>query len=951
MLDKAVRALAEDSSKTVWIGTTNGLMTTDLSFGHPLNQTHRSSSNGVNAIVVDHNNRVWIGTHHGLTRIGERNSPPTWFFNDPEDPGSLPHNHVSTLFVDSKNRLWIGTAGGGAGLYDELKGKFSRYEQVEGMASALTNNFVTSIVEGLDGTIWIGTLGGGVNRVDRENGSTTSITAENGLCDNRIASLLVDDGGILWVGTQNGLSRYDPSGPTFRHFFAPHGLANNQMSINSMFKDRTGRLFFGTLTGFNSFLPERVTIDSQPARITFTGMKVFQTPYFPGEDLSGINGIVLSHEQNYFTIGFALLDFTFPKQNRYEYYLEGFDDHWIQRGSRTRAEYTNVPPGNYVFRIRGADSHGVWNDQGSTLAITITPPWWRTMWAYMGYVIGASALLFYLRRYEKNRQNLKHRLELEHVQAEKLKEIDQLKSRFFANISHEFRTPLTLIEGPVKQLKSGEYKEDPSEQYEIILRNSQRLLRLVNQLLDIAKIESGGMKLRAQELDLRNIVKGVSAAFESSAKQKRIEFKIKGLDEPLIGWFDIEALEKIIVNLLSNAFKFTPPHGQVNVDSRQLPIDNRQFVEISVSDTGIGIPVTELERIFDRFYQVDASQTREHEGTGIGLALTKELVELHRGVISVKSDVGKGATFTVRLPMGKEHLGLDEIVEAHEKNEHTAELMLNVAGHHEEEAVDEEGGIAGESPLVLIIEDNADMRKYVHTSLNTRYRVFEAANGEEGIQKAIEIIPDLIISDVMMPRMDGFVLCSRLKTDERTSHVPIILLTAKADTTHKIEGLETGADDYITKPFDTHELSVRVKNLIEQRRKLRERFAKDGIFKVREGSISSADDRFLKRAREVVEAHMAEPIFSAEFFAKEMFLSRMQLHRKMKALTDHSPGEFVRILKLERASQLLRHNAATIAEIAFQVGYDDPSHFAAAFRKQFGLSPSDFQQNKGQGKQ
>jgi len=526
---------------------------------------------------------------------------------------------------------------------------------------------------------------------------------------------------------------------------------------------------------------------------------------------------------------------------------------------------------------------------------------------------------------------------------EQLKESQSARSRLFANISHEFRTPLTLIEGPAKQLASGGYPVDVTEQAGMITRNSQRLLRLVNQLLDLSKIESGQMKLQARELDIVKVVQGTAAAFESLTKHKGIQFNVECADDPIIGWFDRDAVEKIVTNLLSNAFKFTGDAGEVRVHVGRNAIPSYS-AEITVSDTGIGIPADQLDKVFDRFYQVDASQTREHEGTGIGLALTKELVELHKGEINVTSEVGTGTTFTVRLPLSKEHFRSDQIEEPREEPKpDVAAVVRPDWSTYEVEPQTSSLEVVDESlPLLLIVEDNADMRKYMRTYLDERHKVIEAVNGEEGIEKAIESIPDLIISDVMMPKMDGFQLCEKLKTDGRTSHIPIILLTAKATAEHKLEGLETGADDYVTKPFDAKELQVRVKNLIEQRRKLRERFRKDGTFKLKDIAITSADGRFLKRAMEVVETHLADRTFSVELFAQEMYLSRMQLHRKIKALTGHSPWDFVRMVRMERASQLLQRGAGTVAEVADQVGYDDPSHFAEHFRRQFGVTPSEY---------
>lgn len=520
---------------------------------------------------------------------------------------------------------------------------------------------------------------------------------------------------------------------------------------------------------------------------------------------------------------------------------------------------------------------------------------------------------------------------------EELRRAQAARDRLFANISHEFRTPLTLIKGPIDQLLSGATAGTEQVQYQLIRKNCERLLELVNQLLDLSRIESGQMKLRAQEMDLADLLQGVTSVFESTCQIQNIELTYLGPVEPLAGWFDRDCVTKILTNLLSNAIKFTQKGGRIVVSVSKHAVS--KTVEITVADSGIGIPADKLERIFDRFYQVDASQIREQEGTGIGLALTKELVELHKGNITVSSEVGKGTTFLLHLPLGSDHLGPDEFIRPLEASELSVIDTQDACEDENERVV-----IGRALPLILLIEDNDDLRKHMRSYLDNGYRVLEATNGKDGLQKAVETIPDLVISDVMMPKMDGFALCTNLKTDERTSHIPIILLTAKAGAGDKVEGLETGADAYLTKPFDARELQVRARNLIDQRRKLREKFGKEIKLKPADIAITSADERFLKKALEIVEANISDSTFTAQRFAREMFLSQMQLHRKIKALTNRSPWEFFRTIRPERASQLVKNRAGNVAEIAYQVGYSDPSHFADAFKRQFGTSPSELMQ-------
>jgi signal transduction histidine kinase/DNA-binding response OmpR family regulator len=539
---------------------------------------------------------------------------------------------------------------------------------------------------------------------------------------------------------------------------------------------------------------------------------------------------------------------------------------------------------------------------------------------------------------------------------ELLKKAQGVRDRFFANISHEFRTPLALVMGPIEQMLQGKFHGDRKEQFRIILRNAKRLLRLVNQLLDLFRIEAGKMKLRAGKVNIVQLLNYLVQSFESAAKRRGLSLKFAAPTTFLPVYVDKDMFEKIISNLLSNALKFTPKGGTISVviaegngriGERALESEKAGFVQIKVMDTGIGIPPDRIDKIFDRFYQVDDSHTREHEGTGIGLALTRELVELHRGVISVESELGRGACFIVQLPLGKDHLNQDEIIDAADEVEPG---KLTSAGLREEDDYAPEKKVkthAGSRaraglPLVLFVEDNADLLAYLGSCLDSEYRIYTAQDGEEGFKKAVEKIPDLIISDVMMPKMDGLQLCERLKTDQRTSHIPVILLTARAAVKDRIGGLETGADDYITKPFDIEELQVRCRNLIEGRRNLRIKFGRDFLVQPSEIVVSSYDHRFLQRVMEVVERHFSNPDFDVALLTREIGLSRMQLHRKLHALTNQSTSRFIRLLRLKRAADLLIRQFGNVAEIAYEVGFSSPSYFSECFRKQFGKLPSEY---------
>jgi len=556
-------------------------------------------------------------------------------------------------------------------------------------------------------------------------------------------------------------------------------------------------------------------------------------------------------------------------------------------------------------------------------------------------------------------------------EAQKLHEVDEIKTRFFTNISHEFRTPLTLILGPAKQLLDRTEEEKTRVTADLIHRSALKLKRLVDELLDISKIESGEMKLKACPVNLVSVLKEITLSFSSLAERKKINYRLNWEVDKVIAYIDRTKINKIFSNLLSNAFKFTPEGGEVEVSIKitsgkgvenvvKEGLINNNHVCISVRDTGIGIPRDQMEKIFDRFYQVDSQHTREYEGTGIGLSLTKELVELHHGKIEVESEEGKGSTFRILIPLGKTHLRPEEICE--EKTEKVTrgepqkgqeiveseveDLNLTAEKISEDltkEKQDRERISDKEKPLLLIVEDNPDVRSYITEILNNQYRINIAKDGMEGLDRSFEHIPDLIISDIMMPKLDGFQMCSRLKTDPRTSHIPIIMLTAKAAMKDKINGLETGADEYLIKPFEAEELKARIKNLLEQRKRMHEHFRRYGLVDFEGKNITAADQKFLQKVFVTIEQHLSEEKFGVEKMAELLAMSRSLLFKKLSALVGESPIDLIKRTRLNKAAKLIENRFGNISEVAFEVGFNNPSYFAECFRKQFGVTPSQYQ--------
>ncbi len=626
--------------------------------------------------------------------------------------------------------------------------------------------------------------------------------------------------------------------------------------------------------------------------------------------------------------------------------MEGIDKDWVYCGTRRYASYPNMLPGEYIFRVKGSTGNRVWNEAGTSIRVIILPPWWKTWWAYILYTLAILSVFIMSTGFYLNRQRLRQQLVLESEHAGKLEEVAKMKSDFFANISHEFRTPLTLIMGPVKQIIERTKEDKTRDELKVVHKNANRLLNLVNQLLDISRVESGNMKLQASPQNIISLVKALLQSFSSYAERKRITLKFSSSENELNAYIDRDKMEKIITNVLSNAFKFTPEGGRIEVSV----VTDEKYFDINISDTGVGIPEAQKSKIFDRFYQVDGSHTRKQEGTGIGLSLTKELVELHKGKIEVESKEGKGTTFTIRIPLGKTHLKPDEMcMEITEREKEYERDLIDLESIELTDKKDNskyESNLHGQSelPVVLIVEDNSDIRNYIKNNLEIDYRILEAVDGEDGWNRSIDHLPDLIISDVMMPKMDGFRLCDKLKTDERTSHIPIILLTAKAALQDKIDGFDTGADDYIMKPFESDELKARVKNLIEQRNRIHEHFKKNGLFELEWKKITPVDQKILKKLFETINQNISDTSLSVEFLVDKLSLSRSVLHRKVVSLVGETPGDLIRRIRLTRAADLIKQKFGNLSEIALEVGFSNPAHFSESFKKQYGVSPSQYQQ-------
>jgi signal transduction histidine kinase/ligand-binding sensor domain-containing protein/DNA-binding response OmpR family regulator len=841
------------------------------------------------------------------------------------------------IYEDAFGFLWVATRGGGLFCYDQAKGSFAEFASDKKTPSSARGTEINQIYQDRKGRLWFATIAG-LDRYDHSTNAFSHLTERDGLPSDNIRGILEDDHGYLWLNTPRGIVKFEPETHHFRHYDVSYGLElASDVYYGWGCKTGNGEMFFGGATGFTRFHPDSIKDNPYIPPVVITTFRKFDKP-FPFS-----NEIRLSHNENFISFEFAALSYVSPERNQYAYKMEGLDQGWVSAGTRCYASYPNLDPGEYVFKVRGSNNEGDWNDSGASIAVIIMPPWWKTVPAYVLYSLALLGMGYYTWKSQVRRIRTRHEYEMTRFESAKLHEVDEMKSRFFANISHEFRTPLTLILEPVKQISEIVEDDKIRSDLQIVHKNANRLLGLVNQLLDISKLESGTMKLQTIYQNIVPLLKALALSFTSYAERKRIALRFNSTEDEILVYLDEEKIEKIVTNVLSNAFKFTPEGGSIEVAVTK----DDENVNVRISDTGIGIPNDKIPKIFDRFYQVDGSHTREQEGTGIGLSLTKELVELHKGTIKIESEEGKGSTFIVSIPLGKKHLKTEEICWPGRSEAKVSVLPQEMIYHQDPMAEKPDMGFLTETgkPVLLIVEDNADVRHYIRGNLNKDYGILEAADGDDGWRKAIEQMPDVIVSDVMMPKMDGFRLCDKLKTDERTSHIPVILLTAKALGSDKIEGFQTGADDYIMKPFEQEELKARIGNLIEQRKRIHEHFKKHGLFEIKEEHITPLDQKFLRNTVAIITKHISDASFGVESLASEMAVSRSLLLKKVEALIGEPPHELIKRTRLNKAAKLIESKFGNMSEIALEVGFNNPSYFAECFKKQFGISPSQYHRN------
>ena len=929
-----IRSLLPDDHDGIWLGTWSGLYHYDQATGR---YDAYPSEVPVEYISRAPTGDIWVGGEvvpsSGIASFNPRTRRYKYYKYHPNDPNGLPDKYIRGLLVSRTGDVWVLFTQRGISRLNPRTGHFIHY--TAGSKSRLNSNDVQTIHEDKDGVIWVGTNQGGVNRFDSRTGLFSAITTRDGLPTNNIFGITNDNAGYLWLSTNKGLCRLDLRTNGTRTYQITDGLPSNDFVQNSVFRQKD-RLFFGTLNGVVYFNPDSIRDDTRPFPVYITELKVMNHPRTVTDSVTTLN-----HDENFVSFGFAALSYTQPEQNEYACQLVGVDESWVQTGNRHLANYTDLSPGSYTFRVKAANSDGIWNEKGASMRFVIRPPWWATWWAYGFYALLVGGAIWSYIRFYTNRIRQQQAMKLNRREADQLKAVDELKTRFFSNITHEFRTPLSLIISPVEKLLRENQFDGPTHRtLSLVQRNAGQLLRLINQLLDISKLEANQMTVSLMRGEITEFVGHLVESFQPMAGQKEIRLTYTTDDLTQEHLFDADKWEKILTNLLSNALKFTGTGGRVMVtltaDSSSASADVSS-VTIRIADSGIGITPENLPHIFDRFYQADTSHTRVYEGTGIGLALVKELVDLIGGTIHVDSQPGVGSTFMVTLPVQptSADTGAPVVMLPGREPMMSEPLSTVVAESAGSQPIDDE-----QVPLLLIVEDNAELSNFLAGELAAAYRILQAADGEAGWHLTQTELPDIVISDVMMPRMDGYELTNRIKNHPDTNHIAVVILSAKAAHDSRIEGLQKGADDYVSKPFHVDELQLRLRNLISHQQKLRDQYRRQFTQPDLPSPIN-VEDAFLLRVYELLENHLNDPALTVDWLADKLAMSRKTLYRKVHSLVQLNPHELIRQYQLRKAADLLRAGH-TPSQTAHLTGFKTPSYFTIVFKEFYHKTPTEF---------
>jgi len=862
-----------------------------------------------------------------------------------------------SIVNDADSLFWCGTTGGlfkcilegGKIIIDKV------FTTQTGDDLHLSINNVFSLYKDANNCIWVGTFGGGLNKIicDDHNRVLAVERYRKGgvLHDDVIYGIIQEDEQHLWLSTDMGLCRLNIKSESSEVFDVYDGLPNNNFRQCAYFKGESGNFYFGGLNGLTMFKPENIKLNKELPDVVITSLAINNRKVTTGEEINGrvllsraiieTDKISLNYTDQIVTLNLTVQHSVSPFKNKLAYKLEGFDKEWIEVSQGKKSvTYMNLPAGDYVFKVKGANGDGLWNTKATELAITVWPPWYKTWWFYVLVLVVIALLIYAVSSYVIQMVKLRHELEYEQIDKQRMDAVTKSKLLFFTNISHEFRTPLTLISGPLEQLIAMNDDRKKERYFTIIQNNIKRLLKLVDQLITFRRAEQGHMELEYTKCTLGEFICPVNDAFEDFALSKNVNFVYKvaspSSEEVVL---DINKMERILFNLLSNAFKFTPEDGSISIYAEVISEGDSRRLIVKVIDDGKGIPEDKIEMVFDRFYQLEGR--RENiGGTGIGLSLCKTLVDIMGGEITVESDPNVRTCFKVSVPC-------DRIEKVKENSRASLSSIKDWVPVHVSSIEDEEvfdTGIPPSKLRLIIVEDEPEVRGFLYDALSEKYLVTLAENGIEGYEKIQEKVPSLIISDVMMPKMDGFELCKKVKTDPSLCHVPVILLTALGDNDNEIKGLEFGADDYISKPFSLKHLQLKVEKLIENNIRIKNYFSQNSVLPDASIDMSKRDKDFLTSVISSIEENFSDSHFGVEELSKEIGLSASQFYRKLKQLTGQIPNAYLRNFRLQRAAKMMRENLGKgVGEIMYDVGFESSSSFSAAFKKLFGCAPSDYQ--------
>ncbi len=899
--------------------------------------------------MIKQGNRFLLGTS-GLGIIGFDLATKNYFLPYPAlGPKLFQNASIDNIMIDNTQKLWIGTQLSGIYIYDTRTGTIEHLSK-NTSTNSLRYNHVTSIYQDKNKRIWVLTNGGGLHLYLGSGKGFRIFTVLDGLASNTLRGIKEDSRGFLWITTNGGISKMDPKTLKFINFDESDGLQGKEFLTNAIASNSHDWMFFGGVNGLNYIKADSLRMKLDVPPVLLTSLKIFNKPVKVGDDDSPLTEDILFTKHLYlqpshsvFSLDFVALEYQRPKNNRYAYYLEGLEDDWNYVGTQRTASYTNLYPGEYIFKVKATNSDGVWAEKPFELVITVLPPWYKTWWANGLFIITIFLIVLAFVREIQIREKFKTDLRLKEIEKERIRELEQVKTHFFTNISHELRTPLTLIISPIEKyfLKNKSVNKEQKDRLQSVYQNAQKLLHLINQLLDLSKIESGKQHPSIAKHDVIVQLNSIISSFENYAVQKQIKIKWHPPVPSLFVYYDSDILEKCINNLLSNAFKHTPEDGKIGINlylEKEFVKDDElvKSLSITVHDTGKGISESHLPHIFDRFYQIPDSA--RIVGTGVGLALCKELIELHKGGISVSSVLGEGSSFTISFPVKLDDFLKDWIKNTPEVDRINHEIVKKSKTEKKELNI--------EKQIVLIVDDHEEMREFIADIFSDQFQVLQAERGEDALEMALTYLPDVVITDWMMPGMSGVNLCHALRQNSKTNHIPILILTSKSTQESQIEGMQAGADDFISKPFNADILEIRVNKLLETKERMRKNLQKQLIQKeLSSGNAPVFEDSFLQKTTQIVIANMSNPDFDVEDLEKSMDMSKMQLYRKLKNLTSFAGNEFIRSVRLRESKSLLENSNLNISEIAYQVGFNDPAYFTRAFKKQYGKSPKEYQSN------